>query len=264
MTHKYKKPLTIFIATGVLALGTFAFFQGNSGKMSPELAIRVGENTPTVQARTIGDGSLLTADNPEQALARAKNGAAVRSPAFDADATVDIDFATLSKEFLAREDFAAREEKLKEFFPDGKGVNRSIRLTLLLAFRGMDTEDAYSEIQLGNRVRSEVMAHGEAAVISLDEGLAKLPKEMVHERQAIIQLMSSMAKEQPSFRGEVKTSLIGEATRSGGRPEAALALTQLLKVNGSKEWYQEVSESYERLNPGSELSEVVATNLVAM
>ena len=65
-----------------------------------------------------------------------------------------------------------------------------------------------------------------------------------------------MAKEQPSFRGEVKTSLITEATRSGGRPEAALALTQLLKVNGSKEWYQEVSESYERLNPESDFESV--------
>lgn len=264
MKFKYLKLMPYFgaVCLGLVICGLAPWVAGN--KMNPERARKVGETHPHPEGRATAPGALLTASDPDLAIARARNRMATRSPAYEPDAAMDAEFATLLKEFLARASFGAEEEKLKEFFPDGKGVNRSIRLTLLLASRGTDQLDAFSEIQLANRAQAEILAHGEAAVVSLNSGLAAFPKEMVRERQTAIRLLSTIATQQPELRSEVKSSLLAEANRSGNSPSAALALTALLRVNPSKEWFREVNHAYERLHPGSDLTEVVALNVVAL
>lgn len=233
-------------------------------KITSERARLVGDSAPRALGRVTTPGHLLTGADGDLAISRARNRVAGRSPAYEPDAVMEADFSALSKEFLARDSLSVKEEKLKEFFPDGKGVNRSIRLTLLLASRGMDTPDVFSEVQLSNRVQAEILAHGESAVVSLSAGLAALPGAMVSERQTVIRLLSTIGTQQPELRNEVKASLLAEATRSDHSPVGALALAALLRVNPSKEWFQEVNHAFERLRPGSDLSEVVALNVVAL
>lgn len=264
MKLKHMKSLNFLWIAGLGLTVCGIGFLGAGSKMSAEKARLVGEAALHPEGRATAPGSLLSGVDPDLSIAKARNRTASRSPAYEPDASMDVDFAVLGKEFLARDSLRGEEEKLKEFFPSGKGVNRSIRLSLLLASRGTDSPNAFSEIQLANRVQAEILAHGESAVVSLNSGLASLPKEMVRERQAAIRLLSTIAAQQPELRSEVKTSLLAEASRSGNSPSAALALVALLRVNPSKEWFQEVNHAYERLNPGSDLSEVVALNVVAL
>lgn len=250
-----------YIGIGVLGLAVCGVVPWVAGsKMSPEKAVSVAESAPEVRGRVTPAGSLLSGVDPDMAIAKAKNRASGRSPAHDADASMEVDFAKLSREFLVRSALGNEEEKLKEFFPDGKGVNRSIRMTLLLATRGMDSEDSFSEIQLSNRVQSEIFAHGESAVVSLNAGLASLPKDMSRERNTVVRLLSNIASQQPDLRSEVKSSLLAEAGRASTPAESAVILAALLRVSSAKEWQEEVNQSYERLHPGSNLSETVALN----
>ncbi len=264
MEVNYRKVLPYFVLVGVgltvCAIAPWVIGQ----KLSPERARAVADSAPGKTFRVTAPGVLLMGGDDDQTIAKVRNRASGRSPATEPDAKIDADFAALAKEFLARGNFAAEEEKLKEFFPDGKGVNRSIRLTLLLAARTIDNADSYSEIQLASRVQSEILAHAESSVVSLNAGLAALPRGMSRERQTAIRLLSTIAFQQPELRGEVKTSLLAEAGRSGNSPEGGLALTALLRVNPSSEWFQEVNTAYERLHPGTDLSEVVAMNIVAL
>jgi len=260
MSPKLSKSLTYF-GMGVVGLavcGLIPWVAGN--KMSPEKALSVAESAPEVRGRVTKAGSLLSGTDPDMAISKARNRASGRSPAHDVDASMEMDFAKLSREFLARSAMASDDEKLKEFFPDGKGVNRSIRMTLLLAARGLDSEDSFSEIQLSNRVQSEIFANAESAFVSLNAGLASFPKEMVRERQTVIRLLSNIATQQPELRSEVKASLLAEAGRASTPAESAVVLAALLRVSPSKEWKEEVNQSYERLHPGSDLTEVVAMN----
>lgn len=264
MKANHKKLLGYFTAMilGLALCGIIPWMTGHT--MSPERARLVGDSGPHASGRVTAAGSLLSREDPDLAILKAKNLASGRSPAYESDAVMEADFATLSKEFLARDSLAAGDEKLKEFFPDGKGVNHALRLTLLLSSRGTDNPDAFSEIQLANRVQAEILAHGESAVVSLTSGLTVLPAEMMGERHTVIRLLSMIGSQHPELRDEVKSSLLAEAGRSGKTAAGALALTALLRVNSSKEWSKEVNYSYERLHPGSDLSEVVALNVVAL
>lgn len=261
MTSNILKVL-YYIGVGALGLALCGVIYGKKG--GPEKTPLVRELAPYAKKRVTTPGSLLSSSDPDLAIAKAQNRASGRSPAFDADATREVDFVKLTNEFLTRSELRTEEEKLKEFFPDGKGVNQSIRLTLLLASRGIDKADIFSEVQLSNRVQAEIFAHGESAVVSLNAGLGNFPKEMIRERQTVIRLLSNIATGQPELRNEVKASLLAEAGRATSTSQSALIIVSLLRVSPTKEWFHEVNHAYNRLYPGSNLSEIAAMNVVAL
>ncbi len=264
MKDNHKKLLTYFGISAV-ALGVCGVLPWVAGyKMSPVQARKAGDLTPEVFARVTAPGVLLTGADADIQILKGRNRAQGRSPAFEVDSSRDTELAALTKDFLNRDSMSTTNERLKEFFPDGKGVNQSIRLILLLATRGTEGAHAFSELTLMGKVQSEVITHGESAVVSLTTGLSALPREMVRERQTVIRLLSNIGSERAELRTEVKTALLAEAARAGSSPDGALALTALLRVNPTKEWFAEVNASYERLHPGSELSDVVALNVVAL
>jgi hypothetical protein len=203
-------------------------------------------------------------EDPDREIARERNRQLVRSPAFETDATRELDFAKLAREFLTRNRLETENDRLTEFFPNGKGVNQAIRFSILLSNRAAEGDDAFFEISLANRVQAEIYANPEASIVSLDQGLAKLPREFGKERFAAIRLLSNLGAENPSVRDEVKTALLAEAQRSPTQAEGALVFAALLRMNSSKEWLQEVNRSFEKFHPGAELSDFVAVNVVAL
>jgi hypothetical protein len=264
LKRKYKISLGILSTVGAL-WGAYAVLPWiKAPSLSPSEAAAVAAGGPQARARVTAQGALLSMQDPDREIARAKSRQLRRSPAFESDATRELDFTKLSRDFLTRNRLESEHDKLTEFFPNGKGVNQAIRFSILLSSRAAEGEDAFFEISLANRVQAEIYANPESSVVSLDQGLAKLPREFGKERFAAIRLLSNLAIENPTVRDEVKTALLAEAQRSPTQADGALVFAALLRMNSSKDWFQEVNRSFEKFHPGAELSDFVAVNVVAL
>lgn len=265
MTRKYWIFLSVFIAGGtLLGVGFNHFSRKPSGILLPELA-QVVEESPSVQPRATSEGvPLLSMAEPEREISRSRDQKKGRSPAYDQDSVRDENLERLIRDFLGREALAAEYEKLGEYLPDGKGVNRSIRLSILLSKRSAENENGFSEIALATRVQAEILANAESAVVSLDQALAKLPRSAISERTSMIRMLSNIGQVNPSMRTDVKAALVAEARRTPSQSEGALVFVALLRVDPSKAWFLDVTRSFEKLHPGAELSDFVALNVVAL
>jgi hypothetical protein len=262
--RKRKISLSIF-AVAVVAGSGFALLPGlKSTRFNPSETARIAQSAPRSGERFTPKGSLLSMQNPDQEIARAKSRRLGRSPAVESDATRELEFAKLARDFIDRNRLSAEYEKLAEFFPNGKGVNQSIRLLVLASGRPAEGENAFYEILLANRVKAEIHANPEAALVSLDQGLAKMPREMGKERFVVVRLLSNLAIQNPSLREDAKAALLSEAQRSATQAEGALIFAALLRVNSSKEWVREVTRAFEKFHPGAELSDFVSVNVVAL
>lgn len=264
MERKYKISLTIFSAVGAAWLVYVTVPWLKSHKTESVNAASVVAGSPVAGARVTPNGTLLSMANPDREISRLKDRKAGRSPAFDKDATREENLDHLIKEFLEKGNLSSEYDKLGEYFPDGKGVNRMIRLSILLSSRPAEGEDGFSELALATRVQAELNANAEAALVSLDQGLGKMPREMNSEKMAALRTLSQLGYSNPSLRNEVKTAFMSEARRAKTQAEGALVFATLLRVDSSKAWFKDVSSSFEKLHPGSELSDFVAVNVVAL
>ncbi len=184
-----------------------------------------------------------------------------RSPAFVPGTAQDVKLKAFVERTLADPKLAAAQARLKEYFPDTSPVNLWIRAAMTFGTLNTDAELSPENFESIGKVYAQILDGDESAVSSLQTGLSTLPSSETAFRQQAFRMLSDIGLKNHELRDSAKGVFLAEATRAGNHSDGALAYTFLLRMNPTKEWYQEVSRTYENLHPGSDLSDFVSLNV---
>lgn len=256
MRSNSKKLLIILSATSVVL--ALAFVVGHPTG-SPKAVPAVFSSQTGVAPAEPGS-KLLT----EASAEKSKNARKSRSPAVVIGTATDVQTKEAIERMFAEPQGAALNDQLRAYFPDRSPVNFWIRASLVLAAKTDDREVTREQVELGEKIYAQILAGDEAVVASLDAALISVPRTEGALRRQSLKMLSDVAMNQRELREAVKRVMISEAHRAGNHPDAAVALTALLRVNPTKEWFNEVNRSYERLHPGADLSDFVALKVVSL
>ncbi len=256
MRSNSKKLWLIFPAT--LVVLALAFLVGHPTG-SPKIAPAPFERAEL--APSTAPGSRLLS---EVTAEKAKNGRKVRSPALVAGSRIDLQTKEAVDRMFAEPQWAALNDRLRSHFPDHSPLSYWIRASLILATKTDDREVTREQVELGEKIYEQILSGDEAVVAALDSALVSIPRTESALRRQSLKMLSDVAMNQRGLREAVKIAMISEAHRAGNHPDAALALTALLRVSPTKEWFNEVNRSYGRLHPGADLSDFVALKVVSL
>lgn len=264
MNTKTKKLLIFFIGFGVALGGVYSVY---SRVQALRFSAWRGGNPssgPVAEAETPAApaprGSLLSRESDIQALVDrdARHG---RSPAFVPGSLTDANLKTSIDHLIAQPEVAAANERLREFFPDASPTGFWIRASLALAAAPTDAEVPPEAFEAIGKAYTQILNGEESSVASLEAGLKSLPAEDAATRRQAFRMLSDLGLRSREMRESVKGVLLAEAGRAGSHPDGALAFAALLRINPSKDWAREVGRAYEKLHPGSELSDFVSLNV---
>lgn len=250
--HKHLKYLGYFLVVGAL---TGAWMHARTSQ--PRDSVRESGSPEVAREESREGGSLLSVGAAKPAN---------RAPAFVKGSKIEVALAAKIDAILRRH----QRDPLAEKFPSSSlPIDRAVRASVLVALEpekpgGITSED----FELNESISAFLQSNANESIASIDSLLESIPldgsDDSLDSHRFLVRTLSSLGMGDPDARQRAKVALLKEAQRSGSQQEGALAFAAMLRMSPSKEWRQEISRAFERLHPGSELSEFVAVKLVSL
>lgn len=256
------KKLLGYLSVGVLALGGIFYAYTHSNGAGYASWRRSGGSDQTGDSgRSVpAAGRLLSDESDVKALA-ARDARRVRSPAFIPGSLRDSKAKDSVERLTSELRLAAVTDRLKAAFPDTAPMGFWIRSAIALGTVAPEGELSPENFETIGSTYAQVLDGEESSVAALESGLQALPRSESSARRQAFRMLSDIGLKNRELRESVKSILLSEATRAGSHPDGALAFSSLLRMNPTKEWVHEVGRAYEKLHPGSELSDFVSLNV---
>jgi hypothetical protein len=261
MHFNYRKSLALCLGIGA---GLGGLLWGYSHTQTAHFRTWKGHTVETASGsapvKSGSNSGLLGQEGDIRAL-RERDVRGGRSPAFVPGSAQDLKLKAFVDHAFADPKIASTNTRLKEFFPDTVPMNRWIRAAMIIGSLYTDVEMTPESFESVGKVYAQVLDGDSSAIASLQAGLQTLPQTEGAFRQQAFHMLSDIGMKNPSSRDAVRDVLLSEATRAGSHSDGTIAFTSLLRMNPTKEGYREVARAYEKLHPGSDLSDFVSLNV---
>jgi hypothetical protein len=223
------------------------------------------ERTGETASSETREGKLGQPVSSSSLLSTGSSKPANRAPAYVRGSDIDSATAARIEEVLKRH----RRDPLAEKFPKSTlPLDRAVRASVLVALEPEKPDGILPEdFEFTETLSAFFQSNPHETIASIDSLLEAIPldgsDDAVDSHRFLVRTLSNLGMD-PDSRQRVKAALLKEAQRSSSPSEGALAFAAMLRMSPSKEWQAEVSQSFEKLHPGAELSEFVAMRLVAL